>query len=230
VQSVVVENFTVPGNFDVPVHLIQRLSQLSNTFMEPVPDAPHMVITLVQGAMHNLTWWAGPHPRQEPAPNRSGQAPRRPRRVARERPSIAHIRRPLTPAQPSHLAQTPLLSYLPTKDMPSTPIPLSILPPSYSLYPFIAAAALPWTVGTGGAFRIRRVGEWLGHEAGEDVRRTGGLARGSESLRTPTEYVYLLDAAPAPCSRPKSEARDVRAVLLDGFDENSGVPLRVSAS
>jgi hypothetical protein len=46
------------------------------------------------------------------------------------------------------------------------------------MYPFMSPRSLPWTMNASGAFRIRRVGEWLGTNSSEDVEKTGGLAEG----------------------------------------------------
>lgn len=37
---------------------------------------------------------------------------------------------------------------------------------------------MPWTMNVTGAFRVRKVGEWLTRGQGEDIERTGGLAGG----------------------------------------------------
>jgi hypothetical protein len=44
----------------------------------------------------------------------------------------------------------------------------------------------------GGSFRIRRVADWLGATATEDISKTGGLAGGQGKVMTKTELAYLL--------------------------------------
>ena len=40
----------------------------------------------------------------------------------------------------------------------------------------------------GGAFRVRRVGEWLGVEGTENIQTTGGLAGGAGQYLTKSGY------------------------------------------
>lgn len=87
--------------------------------------------------------------------------------------------------QYQELAKIPLLAYQPPKLKQTSPVPLSIFPPSYSLYPFLSPRALPWTMTSSGAFRLRRVGEWLGHDAAEDIHITGGLSGGKANIFGP---------------------------------------------
>ena len=44
----------------------------------------------------------------------------------------------------------------------------------------------------GGSFRIRRVADWLGAAAAEDISKTGGLARGQGKVVTKAELVCLI--------------------------------------
>lgn len=44
-------------------------------------------------------------------------------------------------------------------------------------------------MSTGGVFRVRRVGEWLGQEPCENVHQTGGLAKGAGKILTLAQYV-----------------------------------------
>jgi hypothetical protein len=53
-----------------------------------------------------------------------------------------------------------------------------VFPSSYSVYPFLSPRPLPLTMKSGGAFRIRRVFEWLNGDGHEDTQATGGLASG----------------------------------------------------
>jgi hypothetical protein len=83
--------------------------------------------------------------------------------------------------QDTYAADTTLLSYLPPNVESKTLVPLNILPPSYSLYPFFSPRSLPWNMPVS-AFRVRRVGEWLGHDTSEDPRETGGLVSGRATI------------------------------------------------
>jgi hypothetical protein len=47
-------------------------------------------------------------------------------------------------------------------------------------------------MNSSGAFRIRRVGEWLGTSQGENVQKTGGLAEGRGRLLTTSECVVVV--------------------------------------
>ncbi|KAI6031743.1 hypothetical protein BKA83DRAFT_4204738 [Pisolithus microcarpus] len=49
------------------------------------------------------------------------------------------------------------------------------MPHDYSVYPFLSPTPIPWTMHTGGAFRIRRTADWLGANSQEDITKTGGL-------------------------------------------------------
>jgi hypothetical protein len=82
---------------------------------------------------------------------------------------------------------TPLLSYIPLGLPSSTPVPTALFPHTYALFPFLVPRSFPWTMNVGGAFRIRRVGEWLGIDSNEDVQSTGGLAEGKGHILTTLE-------------------------------------------
>lgn len=85
-------------------------------------------------------------------------------------------------------SHTPLVSYLPA-DVPLTSeIPDIVSPYAYALYPFLSPRALPWYMNTAGAFRVRRVGEWLTRSKGEDLEKTGGLVQGQGKLVTVGRY------------------------------------------
>ncbi|OBZ79285.1 hypothetical protein A0H81_00882, partial [Grifola frondosa] len=98
-------------------------------------------------------------------------------------------------------SKTPLLSYLPLGSSSSSATPLVMFPHRYSLYPFMSPRSLPWIMNTSGAFRLRRVGEWLGQDLGEDIKRTGGLAGQKGAILTTAEQLVdvksvLLEALP----------------------------------
>ena len=50
-----------------------------------------------------------------------------------------------------------------------------MFPQAYSLYPFLSPRSIPWTLNVSGAFRVRKVGDWLRVHGAEEVERTGGL-------------------------------------------------------
>jgi hypothetical protein len=82
-----------------------------------------------------------------------------------------------------------LLSYLPTGVASSAFVPRILFPFTYSVYPFLSPRSLPWTMKSGGAFRIRRVVEWLGADSHENIRVTGGLAEGKGRILGINGYV-----------------------------------------
>ncbi len=55
-------------------------------------------------------------------------------------------------------------------------VPAVLFPHAYSLYPFLSPQHLPWYMSAAAAFRLRRVGEWLGITVSENIAKTGGLA------------------------------------------------------
>ncbi|KAK1224398.1 hypothetical protein PQX77_012694 [Marasmius sp. AFHP31] len=71
-----------------------------------------------------------------------------------------------------------ILTHIPPGATSSTPIPISMFPHSYALYPFLSSRTIPWLLDAKSTFRLRKVGEWLGVEATEDVAKTGGLRQG----------------------------------------------------
>ncbi|KAK0465201.1 uncharacterized protein EV420DRAFT_1637354 [Desarmillaria tabescens] len=77
-----------------------------------------------------------------------------------------------------------MLVHIPPGIPSSTPVPLSMFPHTYSLYPFLSPRSVPWTSNGGGSFRIRRVGEWLGISSREDLLKSGGLAMGRGTILT----------------------------------------------
>ncbi|TRM65678.1 hypothetical protein BD626DRAFT_427196 [Schizophyllum amplum] len=72
-------------------------------------------------------------------------------------------------------SQTSVLAYAPA-DINSLK-PLSMFPQAYSLYPFLAQRSTLQTLNVSGAFRVRKVGDWLHVHGSEEVERTGGLSR-----------------------------------------------------
>ncbi|KAF8832436.1 hypothetical protein HHX47_DHR1001927 [Lentinula edodes] len=71
-----------------------------------------------------------------------------------------------------------ILVHIPPEAPKSTPVPLAMFPSSYALYPFLSTRSLPWNVNASGAFRARKVAEWIGINPMEDVQKSGGLELG----------------------------------------------------
>ncbi|ESK97618.1 hypothetical protein Moror_17480 [Moniliophthora roreri MCA 2997] len=85
-------------------------------------------------------------------------------------------------------AQEPsLLAYIPPGVPSDTPIPISVFPHTYAMYPFLSTRGIPWALDAKGAFRLRKVGEWLGLDPTENIQKTGGLALGRGSILDLTE-------------------------------------------
>ncbi|KAF9069149.1 hypothetical protein BDP27DRAFT_1326087 [Rhodocollybia butyracea] len=71
-----------------------------------------------------------------------------------------------------------ILAYIPPDSPALAPVPVSLFPRSYALYPFLSSRSLPWNVHASGAFRARKVAEWIGVNLMEDVQKSGGLELG----------------------------------------------------
>ncbi|KAJ4486265.1 hypothetical protein J3R30DRAFT_3697765 [Lentinula aciculospora] len=71
-----------------------------------------------------------------------------------------------------------ILAHIPPEAPLSMPIPLAMFPFSYALYPFLSSRSLPWNINANGAFRARKVAEWIGINSMEDVQKSGGLELG----------------------------------------------------
>ncbi|KAI6133149.1 hypothetical protein EDD16DRAFT_1530186 [Pisolithus croceorrhizus] len=67
-----------------------------------------------------------------------------------------------------------MLYYEPPGPKSSSLVPAD-MPHDYSVYPFLSPTPFPWTMHTGGAFRIRRTADWLGVNSQEDITKRGGL-------------------------------------------------------
>lgn len=122
------------------------------------------------------------------------------------------------------MVHIPTIIYEPAKAQQSTPIPLSIFPPSYSLYPFLSPLPLPWTMPTSGAFRLRRVGEWLGHDAAEDIGATGGLAGDGARFFNFSLYVTLSLLPYSKLIRLIRQRESLKDILLRSFGDTPHVP------
>lgn len=71
-----------------------------------------------------------------------------------------------------------ILAHVPPEAPSSATPSLSLLPHNYALYPFLSSRSLPWNINASGAFRARKVAEWIGLSSMEDVQKTGGLELG----------------------------------------------------
>ncbi|KAJ7925888.1 hypothetical protein B0H13DRAFT_1973766 [Mycena leptocephala] len=81
--------------------------------------------------------------------------------------------------------QAQLFFHLPPSVPSSSPAsPATTFHHNYALYPFLSTRSLPWTVSASGVFRVRRVEEWVGTGASEDLKKTGGLLMGRGRLVT----------------------------------------------
>ncbi|KAK0478525.1 hypothetical protein IW261DRAFT_1483897, partial [Armillaria novae-zelandiae] len=100
--------------------------------------------------------------------------------------ALVHAKRLATRASCESLSnpERNVLVHIPPGIPSSTPVPLSMFPHTYSLYPFLSPRSMPWTSSGGGSFRIRRVGEWLGINSREDLLKSGGLAMGRGTVLT----------------------------------------------
>lgn len=112
--------------------------------------------------------------------------------------------------------QSSRLAYLPSAQLVFS-APVTMFPRTYSLYPFLSPRSLPWTMNTGGAFRARRVGEWLSHNS-ENIEATGGLAGGNGRIISASQdSVDLKGALLSGLGRPSAgsiaSTRVVKAVV-----------------
>ncbi|KAF8216116.1 hypothetical protein K438DRAFT_1800095 [Mycena galopus ATCC 62051] len=101
---------------------------------------------------------------------------------------------------------------------PSAPHPdptaaATSFPHDYALYPFLSPHSLPWTVNAGGAFRVRRVEDFLGTGTSENLKKTGGLLMGRGRM------INL-----------QRQETDLRTSLLAGYMESPFSSRVVSAS
>lgn len=100
---------------------------------------------------------------------------------------------------------SPLLCYVPTTKLEHSVAP-SFMPHTYAIYPFLSPRSLPWTMMKGGSFRVRRVADWLGATATEDMTKTGGLAGEQGKVVTKTDESTDLEALLL--SAPKSPGHE----------------------
>ncbi|KAJ7706072.1 hypothetical protein B0H17DRAFT_1035513 [Mycena rosella] len=131
-------------------------------------------------------------------------------------PRSASIAKRLT-ARAAREASNPMFFHLPPSIASSSLVPESnSFPHTYSMYPFSSPRSLPWAVSPGGVFRLRRVEEWLGTGASEDLTKTGGLMMGRgrtvSSQREDVDLRALLLQARLPHS-PSFSSRVVLASI-----------------
>ncbi|KAJ7631104.1 hypothetical protein FB45DRAFT_557025 [Roridomyces roridus] len=103
----------------------------------------------------------------------------------------------------SYANKPQLFFHLPPSVASSSPVPVATTYPNiYSLYPFLSPRDLPWTAGASGVFRLRRVEEWFGTGASENLNKTGGLVMGRGHTITlqqqDVDLRELLRVQPAP--------------------------------
>ncbi|KAI0715276.1 hypothetical protein C8Q76DRAFT_730142 [Earliella scabrosa] len=92
-------------------------------------------------------------------------------------------------------SHTPVLTHLPAGTAAHQSEPLVLYPHAYAFYPYISPRPLPIIMNTSGAFRLRRVGEWLKSGYQEDIDSTGGLASEKGHILTESEEsIRLRDA------------------------------------
>ncbi|KAI0931918.1 hypothetical protein AcV5_004709 [Taiwanofungus camphoratus] len=111
----------------------------------------------------------------------------------------------------------PIVSYLPS-EMSNSSVPAVMFPRTYSVYPFLSPRSLPWTINIAGAFRVRRVGEWLGHPTSEDIRATGGLAGGNGHMLTAAQWVLLHVYCHGATLNSHRDPIDLKNILFGAFD------------
>lgn len=131
-------------------------------------------------------------------------------------------RRDLNNKQIEEPKKVPILSHIPPAAPITTPVPTSLFRHEYSLYPFLSHRALPWEMSTGGVFRVRRVGEWLGQEPCENIRKTGGLEKGAGKILTLAQCVKSPNKqnSHSLCWRAREPA-DLKGTLLGGLSKVS---------
>jgi hypothetical protein len=81
----------------------------------------------------------------------------------------------------------------------------------------------------GGSFRVRRVADWLGAAATEDMTKTGGLAGGQGKVVTKTELASPLSQLRFLLTSSRRESTDLEALLLSA-PKTPGHERLVSAS
>ncbi|KAG9314451.1 hypothetical protein JVU11DRAFT_5248 [Chiua virens] len=114
-----------------------------------------------------------------------------------------------------------------------SPIKLSELP-RYSVFPFVIPGSFPWTMHTGGTFRLRRVAEWLGVDSYENIDATGGLVDNPHRLldlnQSRAQLTRLVcPTFPDDSYRQRSITATLGHILMSSGDSSTGTifpPLR----
>ncbi|KAH0838390.1 major facilitator superfamily domain-containing protein [Lanmaoa asiatica] len=109
----------------------------------------------------------------------------------------------------------------PSKTMDS-PIEISE-PHRYSIYPFVTPCSFPWTMHSGGAFRLRRVADWLGVDSHEDITSTGGLAHNPHRLVNLNQcvcYIEVTGIADCALEVERSSANSLGHILISSGDNS----------
>ncbi|KZV93513.1 hypothetical protein EXIGLDRAFT_43467 [Exidia glandulosa HHB12029] len=134
-ETVCAEELSDPFAGGIPHDLIQRISKLSNAFLEPIGNGKVLI-------------------------------------SAKRAVDVATAKRLVIRAAAIDLRESsiPTLFHLPPQELGLA------FQRKYALYPFLSPRTLLWTMGTGGAFRARRVSEWLGGDS--DYTEMQGLYKG----------------------------------------------------
>ncbi|KAF5390298.1 hypothetical protein D9757_002832 [Collybiopsis confluens] len=108
-----------------------------------------------------------------------------------------------------------ILAHIPPNAPLSSSVPLSLFPHHYALYPFVSSRSLPWNINASGAFRARKVAEWIGSNSTEDVQKSGGLELGRgrtlDMEENPADIrQQLFQALPEPS---EGRSRDILATV-----------------
>jgi len=73
------------------------------------------------------------------------------------------------------VTEAPTLVYSPTVTSSHTRPLSTVFPYQYSLYPFLPPRTSPWLGNGRNLFRLRRVGEWLSVDAGDNGEQNGDI-------------------------------------------------------
>ncbi|KAH9847395.1 hypothetical protein C2E23DRAFT_890069 [Lenzites betulinus] len=154
--------------------LTEHILQLKQGFVEELYDLPSPV-AIPQDMVQRISRLASAY--LENVPTTPGKL----RIVAKDDQGLSSAKRLASRAihEIQETAYTPLLTYLPAGAASLATEQVVMYPHKYALYPYLSPRPLPFTMNTSGTFRLRRVGEWLSTDVREDIRNTGGLAKGN---------------------------------------------------
>jgi hypothetical protein len=193
VQEIQEETFKLPREGPIRKDLLQRISRLAGAFTENFGNdivSPQSVFLLVN-TNNSVIYRCAYRLNAEILVRFSSQNGLLLVPFVKFVSDLISSRTGLTHYKVQEFTAIPILSYIPPVIPDSTPVPTSIFPHTYSLYPFLSPRSLPWSMNTSGAFRIRRVGEWLGGNTTEDVQKTGGLSEGRGRVVTMDRWAIL---------------------------------------